>query len=353
MTSKRNEKTHKAWLQGTPRKQRQNRWEFKMRQTDRNLANRDGFSLAEVLIAIFVLAIGMLGILALFPLGAAQMAQAIKDERTGQLADLSEARMRIFWRQAWLVSNPTSATSNPAITSVGTLDTETNMLARCPEYAALDSPPGTTPAVNSSSSGPGWPMYLDPIGYPNFHEPGPITGTIVPRKTSSVTTTLAQRLQLFALIDDLSFNYNGQPDSPISRGDRYTAAFLLQRRKNNLRTEVNLHVVVYQGRSPDVASVEVPFTLTGNVVPGASSISASMSGIPLRLNSWILLSGSSPEPFADFYRVVGFTTTQLSVSPQIRTHGSGNSYAATATILTDVIEVFDRGTITPIEVAAP
>jgi prepilin-type N-terminal cleavage/methylation domain-containing protein len=325
-----------------------------MRLINRNLANamppgplpafqvRSGFSLTEVLIAIFVLAIGMMGILALFPLGAAQMAQAIKDERTGQLADIGEAHMRILWRQAWLVPYSSANPTNP---NVGALDTEQNMVKRFPEFA-FDF--GQTSAT---STGPGQPIYLDPLGA-YAGQPASIANQgMVMRYNSSATSALAQRIRVFGLIDDLSFIQNGQAAYPISRADRYNAAFLLQRQKNNVRQEVNLKVVVYQGRAPDQPSIEVPIGTT-TVAPNTDSIHVSTSGIPLRLNSWVLLSGTSPEPFADFYRVVGYTESQISVSPQVRVHGSINYYAYAA-ILTDVIEVFDRGTITPFEVAAP
>src|SRR6266851_9037588 len=45
-----------------------------------------GATLTEVLVAIFVMAIGLLALLTLFPLGALSMAQAIKDARTAHSA---------------------------------------------------------------------------------------------------------------------------------------------------------------------------------------------------------------------------------------------------------------------------
>jgi prepilin-type N-terminal cleavage/methylation domain-containing protein len=47
---------------------------------------RTGMTLMEVLIAIFVMGIGLLGVMALFPLGAASMARAIKADRAGHAA---------------------------------------------------------------------------------------------------------------------------------------------------------------------------------------------------------------------------------------------------------------------------
>ncbi len=64
--------------------------DFNPQSAIRNPRSRQGLSLAEVLIALLILALGMMGILALFPLGAKQMADAIKDERTAQLAEMGE-----------------------------------------------------------------------------------------------------------------------------------------------------------------------------------------------------------------------------------------------------------------------
>src|SRR5579885_1848168 len=45
---------------------------------------RPGVTLTEVLVAIFIMGIGLLSLLVLFPLGALNMAQAIKDNRATQ-----------------------------------------------------------------------------------------------------------------------------------------------------------------------------------------------------------------------------------------------------------------------------
>jgi hypothetical protein len=62
---------------------------------------RNGLTMAEVLIALFTTALGLMAILTLFPLGAAQMAQAIKDDRCAHAANLATAEARILWRQLW------------------------------------------------------------------------------------------------------------------------------------------------------------------------------------------------------------------------------------------------------------
>src|SRR4051794_12179863 len=50
------------------------------------MKRRSGITLIEVLVAIFVMALGMIALLTLFPIGALQMAQSIQDERAAQCA---------------------------------------------------------------------------------------------------------------------------------------------------------------------------------------------------------------------------------------------------------------------------
>src|SRR5262245_14192383 len=51
---------------------------------ERIMPHRSGATLMEVLVAIFVTSIGLLGLLALFPLGVLNMARAVQDERAAQ-----------------------------------------------------------------------------------------------------------------------------------------------------------------------------------------------------------------------------------------------------------------------------
>src|SRR6266480_3181457 len=63
-------------------------------------APRRAVTLVEVLIAIFLMGIGLMAILSLFPLGAAQMAQALKDQRCAEAATNGSALARVIWKQA-------------------------------------------------------------------------------------------------------------------------------------------------------------------------------------------------------------------------------------------------------------
>jgi hypothetical protein len=60
--------------------------------TERSVrAGEEGATLVEVLAAIFIMGVGLLALLTLFPLGALDMAQAIEDERTGAVAVEAQA----------------------------------------------------------------------------------------------------------------------------------------------------------------------------------------------------------------------------------------------------------------------
>src|SRR5437764_12387529 len=75
----------------------------------RSSNGRPGATLTEVLIAIFVLALGLMGVLSLFPLGAVRMAQAIKDDRTAIHNLNVGANLRWVWKDELLFVNAAGA----------------------------------------------------------------------------------------------------------------------------------------------------------------------------------------------------------------------------------------------------
>ena len=60
---------------------------------------RAGLSLVEVLVALFIMALGMIALLTLFPLGALQMGQALKDDRCSQAVTAADNYMRSYWKK--------------------------------------------------------------------------------------------------------------------------------------------------------------------------------------------------------------------------------------------------------------
>src|SRR5438132_8659794 len=84
---------------------------------ERNVANRSGVTLIEVLVSIFVTAIGLLAILALFPVGAFSMATAIKNGRCVQASINAKALANSarIWQDSPLTSQFTSPGGLPPL----------------------------------------------------------------------------------------------------------------------------------------------------------------------------------------------------------------------------------------------
>src|SRR5579862_7466045 len=83
---------------------------------------RSGMTLMEVLIAIFVMGIGLLAVMAMFPLGASSMARAIKDDRAGHAAANAKAlaialnvRFDSYVTSQFNTAYPLDGPSNPVL----------------------------------------------------------------------------------------------------------------------------------------------------------------------------------------------------------------------------------------------
>ncbi|MFO0846971.1 MAG: hypothetical protein U0871_00220 [Gemmataceae bacterium] len=101
----------------------------------RSPRRRPGLSLTEVLVALFVMALGLIALLTLFPLGAMQVAQALKDDRTAQLASQADAYIRQYWRTQ-VVAVPEANRDS----FIWALD-DPNLLARKPDQPATPRSP--------------------------------------------------------------------------------------------------------------------------------------------------------------------------------------------------------------------
>src|SRR6516165_2178436 len=109
---------------------------------------RGAATLVEVLVAIFIMAIGMITLLTLFPLGLLSMAQAIKDDRTGHAAANATA-IGNMWNIRWADNKP-AGTAGPYWSLSG---------------GWFNTPPAATyPLLPALTSGPGYPIYVDTIG---------------------------------------------------------------------------------------------------------------------------------------------------------------------------------------------
>lgn len=351
---------------------------------------RPGVTLLEVLVSIFIMGIGMIALLTLFPLGALQMAQAIRDSRINDAAAEAAALANAFG-----VRNDANSSS--------TSNTVSNVFTNYLSAGWVASAPAADP------TGPGYPVYVDPyyailngstLGTLGSFGSSPYTGTgstpgILRCSTTYVggggltaptppasespgpTTPSNWAARYFTLKDDTVFQPNGTPVGytgstvSVQRGGGYTWAYLLRRPKAGSGAQVELYVVVYAGRSVQVAAGETTYQV--GKVGSASTTAASpgdnavdmvwSSGAPpnVRRGSWLLdtsfeQTASSPTAYGSihghFYRVVNVSGSAspltLEIEPPLRP-GATTTSTTTASVnamvvMENVVEVTYKGT---------
>jgi prepilin-type N-terminal cleavage/methylation domain-containing protein len=301
---------------------------------------RPGVTLIEVLAAIFIMGVGMLALLTLFPLGALSMAQAIKDDRVAQAAQSAEA-----------VATALDLRHNAAF-----------------QNNFLGTPP-TIPVLPANWQGPSYPVFVDPLGILN-NLPATLgtvgsnriarMGLILPNfPVNPVTRT--EYLRLFTLPDDLTFDEKygfGAGDGTLlslQREGRYSVAYLMRRPQAQNNSVVDVSIVVYAGRVmlPGTGEIDYP------VLPGtANSVIldyASAGDRPaIRRGTWLLdVTYHDPQKdtlnalqfgpvHGNFYRVVGVTdvtTTQIEVELEPTIKGP----ISRMVVMENVAEVIQKG----------
>jgi hypothetical protein len=272
----------------------------------------------EVLIAMFIMAIGMLSLLALFPVGAVSMAQALKDDRCASAAAMAE-NVAIA-NNVRHDPNVTTAVANPSI-AYGT-----------PNSMLVYVDPSLAIATQSTA----------PFGTALGIMPGISAG--IPRVYPSFASSTALADRWFSLPDGITFLDDGTPDKSsgsVDRDRRYSYAYLLRLLPSS--SLVQLYVVVYNGRPTGALSTET--TLSASGTAGTNSIVVNAKGTTLRRGGWILdttYNATTAQVQGYFYRVTNLVESSGTTIVEVQ-----SNLIATlnqVTIMDDVAEVFDKGT---------
>ncbi len=297
---------------------------------------RRGMTLIEVLVAIFVMAIGLIAILALFPIGVLRMAQALQDARTGSIRDNADA-----------IANMKKIRGDSAVTAA---------------YTSAGVP----------SSGPSLPVLVDPLGYqaasgtPSQNSVAGLGAGVFPRVTPSFVASNDTAYRWFSFLDEIYFKDDGTPETYAGGGAvvydreyRFSWAYLCQLADVTDSALANLTVVVYNRRtlSPTggmpLGETEYPIS-TFNLQNNTVAVDYSLQGSPpaVRVGEWILdatTNAAMPSPrHATFHRVVavndlGGNLMEYEVQTPFRGF-SGASQPGRIIVLEGVVEVFERGT---------
>lgn len=328
---------------------------------------RHAMTLTEVLVAMGILAVGMISLMALFPIGASNMVQAIQDDRASQAVANADALGRNFWKLAYL---------NDSGNGDGLINSDNSAISKEPFIGLLETDGTTT--IPSTSTGPSFPVLVDPIGFitqttnrnkvaglPHFSRE---TFNIV--RTLPTAAILPAAIRISTVLDDFTFNQNGKADistGTIDRGGRFNVAWLYQRPNNSIRHEVNLTVLVFAGRpvsdipANETASFpvvltpgETNVTCTFSLVPNAKRPPGLSKGRPIALVGRANV-GGVVNPVADFYRVVNITELptpgafSLELDRPIRATAGLD---VNVVVFEHLLEAIDRGVISAISPAA-
>lgn len=323
---------------------------------------RSGVTLIEVLVAIFVASIGLLALMALFPVGALSMRQALKDSRCAQSASNAMA----LFKTLKIGQNPALNTLN------GLADPFTDALA--------STTLGTRAAA--AANGPSYPIYIDPLGatiktinlnggtnnhlpvYPDIPQnnyPRLLRSGVSFVTAGSAPAGLTTYLPWFSLLDDLEFDPAsfGTPGATVTRDPRYTFAYMVRRPYAGNPSSVDVTVVVYAGRSlsPTMGSFEemacnqVVFTQGSTQVTVPYGTAQTQPQRPaIKPGGWILdatmfdaAGNSSPQGY--FYRVVDVIDNGTSLTLELQTPARQSTANGMLVYLDNVAEVFEKGTV--------
>jgi prepilin-type N-terminal cleavage/methylation domain-containing protein len=309
---------------------------------------RPGVTLLEVLVAIFVMGIGLLAILVLFPLGALNMAQAIKDDRTAHCASTAAA-LAI----AENIKNDTNVTS---------------------QYQAAGASNSTGPYNWTAYTGPSLPVYVDPFGYNSAITPKArqwVGDLLAPQNVPRCSPSFLPAGNFAMLgswcmsLDDITFNEGGDPNlqgGEVNRDRLYTWAYLLRRPNVTDATVVNMAVVVYNRRPLQLAGLdpnEIAYSATFDTVNNKVQVTwnATQAAPQIRPGGWFLdatveTTGANQVVLAHgtFYRVRDVVQTNkpntIDLIPDTPLQDfSQNGTAGTIILLDGVAEVFYKGSV--------
>jgi hypothetical protein len=342
------------------------------------MTRRPGLSLTEVLVSLFILTLGVIGILTMFPLGAAQMAYAVRDDRSSQAAVSADGYMRWYWQNyvcnstnpsALFDANfqPAGSTQAPSILG-GLFDNPKQLggpFASLPSLATVNT---AANQVNYTAGLMSYPVIVDPMG--NLVRPGlfgdaPNYASIPRCSLVGITGTGQLNPNLYAyracsLMDSLGYNPNGAPTSDLEM--RYNWLWVLQRPQfvnqvyttgvngvvngtnvlnsssytsanMNLYT-ANMTVVVFDRRPylyppPSVAGFEVvmPASFTSGSTTVVVPASSAQQALGLKPGMWVMDATINPTGVApvslpirqaNFYRIVSITQVGAQVNIELQ-----------------------------------
>ncbi len=285
-----------------------------------SLKRRSGLTLLEVLITIFVMGIGMLSVLTLFPLAARKIGMAIDMDRATQMA-----------------ANASAYASLPMTTNGPSVRQKVQQY-----FDGIESGYRAANPQDPNLAKPSEILHYD-LAAKNDNRNTSLLGTLVPL----AGWPFLNRNQVVSL-DEYPFNDQGAPESGSRRSERYSSSYLFRRNRLDDETSMETVILVYAGRPFDFG-VDHETSLNSMLVNSAntlglteltfSTLPSQGPGGPDRVfhrGSWIM----DKNNWKTFYKVISVDTSTKKVSID-----RALDYELTNAVWIDyMIDWFDRGT---------
>ena len=281
--------------------------------------NRKGITLLEVLMAIFIMGIGMVSVFAIFPVAALMMGQAIEKYQINEVVNNTQSNFDadalefVKNQPNWIYSN--GAVLNPIFAG------------NSPQYLFLDQAAGPSKTL--------------------------LGGVIVAYVNGGVSPMLPAQIneRYFVSNFDIELDESGRAVTPVSSVGRYSVSFLLEKKPpldNPLPSR--RYMLVYKGRSQTFA--DFPSSLAGlSSASTDNAITVTDLTFPdkCKKNDWVMILNDLNE--RTFHQIQNINGTELELRQKFGTNVKytlPNPRGAFFTIqgvylLSDVVRVIDMG----------
>ena len=270
--------------------------------------NRKGITLLEVLMAIFIMGIGMVSVFAIFPVAALMMGQAIEKYQVNEVVNNAQSNFDadalefVKNQPTWIYSN--GAVLNPIFAG------------NSPQYLFLDQAAGPT---RSSLGGV-------TVAY--------INGGVSPALPAQINE------RYFTSNFDIELDESGRAVFPVASAGKYSVSFLLEKKPpldNPLPSR--RYMLVYKGRSQTFAPF--PWEAISTSVASAPNLIIPTPGVlDYKKQGWIM-TFNSVTGNRSFHQITAINPVgagiELEVKPKLGTDAD-NVY-----LLSDVVRVIDMG----------
>lgn len=281
--------------------------------------NRKGITLLEVLMAIFIMGIGMVSVFAIFPVAALMMGQAIEKYQINEVVNNTQSNfdtdvLDFIKNKPDLICN----SSGVQISTISGSFFSSTINSALPQYLFLDQ----AAAINGRPS---------------------LANVMVAcvKGASSPLLPLEINERYFTSNFDIELDESGRAVSPVASVGRYSVSFLLEKKPpldNPLPSR--RYMLVYKGRSQTFA--DFPWeAVTTNVASAPNLINPTPGALDYKKQGWIM-TFNSVTGNRSFHQITavnpnGSGGIELEVKPKLGTDAN-NVY-----LLSDVVRVIDMG----------